>query len=188
MVQIDRVLNRQIRSGEYVSSEIGNAIAFYLVAPDLAFPEGIQVDFYLQLPTNVLEDRLVLLQKQEIDTLILGHIPFELSLIPNKYIVIVCDFENALQAEIWTIKPDTNYEEIENKLDDILLNQTVDRAFDIALTINQLSQNAAILSLGAGVGAALTPFTGGASLAIPGAITTNLAPGVTALTPLLLAP
>ncbi|MGL5874015.1 MAG: hypothetical protein ACRC2R_16875 [Xenococcaceae cyanobacterium] len=56
-----------------------------------------------------------------------------------------------------------------------------DFAIDTALVTNQLSQNAALLALGTGIGIALAPYTAGTSLAITPAVGSALVPGSTAL-------
>lgn len=63
-----------------------------------------------------------------------------------------------------------------------------DTVFDAALVTNQLSQNAALLALGTGIGAALAPYTAGASLAISPAVGAALVPGSSALSVGLLLP
>jgi hypothetical protein len=74
----------------------------------------------------------------------------------------------------------------ERILSEARIKAIADTAFNTAIATNQLSQNAALLALGTGVGAALAPYTGGASLALSPAVGTALAPGATALSTSLL--
>lgn len=104
-----------------------------------------------------------------------------------------CAFNSAIEVpnfRVYVLRDETTLESIQEINQEILdkLNQFVfqETISDLAIVTNQLAQDAAILALGTGIGAALAPVTAGASLALPAAIGQALLPGSSALTALLL--
>jgi hypothetical protein len=168
----------------------GNFLLFDTV--NLPIDEGIEIGFVLTVKVPVIGRTI------EKD-IVLPSVEFQGTLDSFKAIEIPCEYSDAgyemecgfhssvevSNFRVYAIKSTCTIEStcrlIEEFRGEFRVNAALERLSDAAFALNQLSQNAAILTLGAGIGAALAPYTAGASLALPAAIGQNLLPGTAAL-------
>lgn len=175
------------------TSEPFNDGLFLLFDPvDLPIDEGIEIGFVLTIKVPVIGrtiEKDVVLPSLEfqgtLDSFKVIEIPREYS---DAGYEMECGFHSSREVEnfrVYAIKSNCTIEStcrlIEEFRGEFRVNAALEKLSDAAFAVNQLSQNAAILTLGAGVGAALAPLTAGASLALPAAIGQNLLPGTAAL-------
>jgi hypothetical protein len=168
--------------------------------PNLPDSQGVEIGFVLAVKLPVI-GRTIAKDVElplEVSKGILSS--FGIVYIPTEYseagYSMYCAFNSAIAidsfrvyalVESCTLKKacDTS-EECLTRIKQLQTQAAIESVVDAALVTNQLAQNAAILALGSGIGAALSPYTAGASLALPPAVATPLLPGTSALTLLAL--
>lgn len=164
-----------------LSDNIGNASAIYITAPNEFY--DVEIDIWLQiyLPEGVRRIRLTD-DVQEIDTETLIFIPSEYQFLNvNKNIAIYSDGNIFIECYAVTQEENVNtsiIKQIQQKLAEV-------QEFNNILALNQTGQNAALIAIAGGVGVAASVITGGASLALPGAVNQILMPSTSVLLPLL---
>lgn len=166
-----------------ISNSFNNSDFLYLVSPEVG--DYLQTDEYLEinaalvLEVQVGTKRLITLE-ETISTRDLYPIPKQYK---NCLDMQVCLLPtDGFQANLYAVKCDEpcsckeDLEDIKNKLNLILIAEA-------ATIANQIAQDIALATYFSSIGVLLSPFTGGASLAIPGSTLPALAPGSAALLP-----
>jgi len=161
----ERIFSGIVQQASYsITDNIDDALAFYIIAPDDTV--DVQIDVYLQLEINLLENRQIRLYEgiTENDTRTALTIPKEYQYIniPKKF-ALYSDFR--VSIEVWCIYQNKSVDTdrmvaIQEKLNQLQLQQTAETALTAGIAVNAIQQNVGLGLLAA----SLAPITLGTSL------------------------